>query len=335
MAMVEFSVVISVHNKEPHVERAIRSVFAQSYAPREIVVVDDASTDRSPEIIRDLADDRCKVVRRATAGPGGYRARNRGVRESASHWVAFLDADDEWKPHHLQSLNGAVEGASDSVGCVFAGHVNYFGPRDLGMAAEVVCRPVSKLEQLDFARFVSLWLDMKRCPINASGVAVKRSVLLELGGFPEDRCVRGGDKDLWLRTCAAVDAIAVPEVTSVYYRDSVNMVSDQTSMNRLPCLCHSIAEMLADAEPRQRRLLQRLHNREVLEYAYYTWRKGPIDRLQFREYFVGRGPVGYVLLLAMMAVPGTRLTALRSWLRQVRTMLARARSAASSGSSDA
>ena len=322
--MVEFSVVISVFNKEPHVARAIRSVLAQTHRPREVVVVDDASTDQSVRVIQDLAGDGVKLIRQPAAGPAGYEARNRGTHEATSDWIAFLDADDAWEPHHLRTLSDALDHAPATVGCVFAGHVSYFGSRNDRRPEKIAFLPVARTEQIDFARLLGLWLALKRCPINASGIAVKRNVLLEVGGFPAGRCLRGGDKDLWLRICAATDAIAVSAITSVYYRDAVNMVSKTTSMNRMPCLCHTIARLLARREPHCHELLQRLHNREVLNYAFRTWRREAFDGSQFRTFYPARDPIGFVLLLAMKTVPGSRLQTLRSVIRRLRAALAQA-----------
>ena len=323
--MVEFTVVIPVYNKEPHVARAMTSVLAQTHPASEILVIDDASTDRSIEIINSIVGDRVKLLTRDTPGPGGYSARNLGIKEATSAWVAFLDADDAWKPDHLATLGAALDQASDAVGCVFGGNVVSSGGSDDAMSASVTRMPVRETTQLDFDDFLRLWLDFQRSPIHTSGVAIKRSVLLDVGGFPEGRCERGGDKDLWLRVCASTEAIAIAKVTSIYYRDSINMVTRQISQNRAHCMCYSLEKLQAESSADRRRLLQRLYNYEIFRYAVLSWRKGNLDRSQFRQYYAMRDPIGFLMLQGMKVIPERRFRVFRPLLRRIRGLGARSR----------
>ena len=99
---VEFSVVIPLYNKAPYVEAALRSALADGNCVREVIVVDDGSTDDSAERVESLADPRVRLVRQANAGVS--RARNRGVELARFEWVAFLDADDFWLPDYIPAL---------------------------------------------------------------------------------------------------------------------------------------------------------------------------------------------------------------------------------------
>jgi len=320
--MVEFSVVIPVYNKEPHVARALQSVFAQSFPAKEVLVIDDASTDRSIAVVKEVGGDRIRLLRRDAPGAGGYHARNLGIREATAQWIAFLDADDEWRPDHLAALCAGLEGAPDTVGCVFAAYAAGVAPENGGPTDFIEQRAVDRRSQLDLEGFLQLWLDLGRCPVNTSGIAFKRDILLAAGGFPGDRCKRGGDKDMWLRACAMADAIALPDVTSVYYRDSVNMVTREASQNLAHCMCKSIAELRIGSNRHRRALLEQLHNHEVFRYAVLSWRKGEIDPAQFRAYFGLRDPIGFLHLQFMKLVPERAVRGLRPWLRRLRSRLA-------------
>ncbi|MEM7120929.1 MAG: glycosyltransferase family A protein [Pseudomonadota bacterium] len=316
--MIEFSVVIPVYNKEPHVARAIASVLNQSCPPREILVIDDASTDRSIEIIAEMAGDKVRMLERDTPGPGGYAARNLGIKEATSAWIAFLDADDAWKPDHLATLDATLETAPDTVGCAFVGNLVRSSSDDDAMADTVTRMPVCETTHLDFDDFLRLWLAFEDSPVHTSGTAIKRSVLLDVGGFPEGRCERGGDKDLWLRTCAATEALAIAKVTSIYYRDAINMVTRQASQNRAHCMCYSLDKLQASSSGERRKLLQKLHNFEVFRYAVLSWRKGDFDRSQFRQYYTLRDPIGFLMLQGMKVVPERRVRMFRPLLRKLR-----------------
>ena len=89
----KISVIIPLYNKEKIVERSVNSVLNQSFNDFELIIVDDGSTDKSFEIVNKIKDDRIKLIKQKNAGPSA--ARNRGVKESKTDWVLFLDSDDE------------------------------------------------------------------------------------------------------------------------------------------------------------------------------------------------------------------------------------------------
>lgn len=102
-----FSVVIPAYNREGTLERCIQSALDQSHAPREILVVDDGSTDRSAELAAAFGG----IVRVILQPNGGApSARNHGVRDAHFEWIAFLDSDDYWEPDHLKRMAQAIVG---------------------------------------------------------------------------------------------------------------------------------------------------------------------------------------------------------------------------------
>ena len=93
------SVIIPAYNSEDFIRRAIDSVLAQTRPAAEIIVVDDGSTDNTREIVQSYGPP-VQYLYQANAGPGA--ARNTGIRQARSVWIAFLDSDDEWLPEKLQ-----------------------------------------------------------------------------------------------------------------------------------------------------------------------------------------------------------------------------------------
>src|SRR5436309_855641 len=92
------SVVIPTFNSADYLVQAIQSVLAQTYQDFEILVVDDASTDHTEEAIQPFAD-RVIYLRQERGGPSV--ARNRGILQAKGELIAFLDADDLWRPNKL------------------------------------------------------------------------------------------------------------------------------------------------------------------------------------------------------------------------------------------
>jgi glycosyltransferase involved in cell wall biosynthesis len=96
------SVIIPLYNKGPYVKRAIQSVLIQSIQDFEIIVIEGGSTDDSLEVVRSFNDSRLQVIYQVEKGVSA--ARNEGVQVVQSDFIAFLDADDEWMPHFMETI---------------------------------------------------------------------------------------------------------------------------------------------------------------------------------------------------------------------------------------
>ncbi|MBK8993570.1 MAG: glycosyltransferase family 2 protein, partial [Gammaproteobacteria bacterium] len=93
------SVVIPAYNAAAFIERAVDSVLTQSYRSREVLVVNDGSTDRTGEVLARYGSA-IRVIDQPNGGLSS--ARNRGIREARGEFVALLDADDRWLPEKLE-----------------------------------------------------------------------------------------------------------------------------------------------------------------------------------------------------------------------------------------
>ena len=311
--MTSFAVVIPLYNKGPHIARALDSVLRQTRLPEEIIVVDDNSTDDGVAIVSGYQDPRIRVFRRTMPGPGGYAARNLAINEAKSEWIAFLDADDAWSPDHLAAVAGTIaesEGVEDQdravsapLTCVFSGYeiVEPSGARRLDRFSRA--RGRGKLQIMDFATVLDTWLELGDCPIWTSASAFRRTHLIEAGLFPAERCVRGGDKDLWLRVAALGRIAACPAVSAIYYRDAINMVTRTQSTNARHCMCETIVAMIERHRDRMPQLLKRLFNREVFNYSIYATRNSDIDRSIWRGFYGREDPLKLVILV-LLSVPG-------------------------------
>jgi hypothetical protein len=189
----QVSVVIPAHNAAVHISAALRSVFAQTFSNFEVILVNDGSSDT--EILEQILQPylpRIRYIRQQNRGPSA--ARNAGIREARGKYVAFLDSDDLWLPHHLAKQMEILQ-TNVALGLIYANAIQFQRSKPVGIAFETV--PQFGEPTLDT-------LLTERCTVNTSSAVVLRDALLQSGLFDEtmNRCE---DFDLWLRlSCAGI-----------------------------------------------------------------------------------------------------------------------------------
>lgn len=171
--MPKVSVVIPLYQTERYILEAIRSVQDQTFRDHEIIVVDDGSSDRGPEIVKRLQDRRLRVVHQENRGLAG--ARNTGVREARGEYIALLDADDLWLPEKLEKLVARLD-ADPRVGVAFSSSAFI---DDDGRAVGLIQKPANRL--IDAAHVFC------RNPVgNGSAPVIRRATLDDIA-FHDER----------------------------------------------------------------------------------------------------------------------------------------------------
>jgi len=162
---------------------AVESVRAQTYSHYEIIIVDDGSTDQTPDLFYSAYPD-IKYIYQNNQGPSA--ARNRGVRSALGEWIAFLDSDDLWKPDKLEKQMNALDHHPRYA-------ITYTGEEWLRNGKTVVQRTYQAKH--------SGWIYAKcleRCIVGASTMMIHRSIWESVGGMDES-IPAAEDYDLWLR----------------------------------------------------------------------------------------------------------------------------------------
>jgi glycosyltransferase involved in cell wall biosynthesis len=176
--MALFSVVIPLYNKEQTIERAVRSVLNQTVQDFEIIIVNDGSTDGGPQVVKGIGDARIRLIHQENQGVSA--ARNRGITEARSDLIAFLDADDEWKPAFLDKVVRLVYDFPEAA--VFA--TRYFYCEGRGLVRESWVRGVPSCPWEGIVEDYFGVAARSDPPICSSAVAVKKESLRAVGGFP-------------------------------------------------------------------------------------------------------------------------------------------------------
>lgn len=194
--MSRVSVIIPAFNAQRFLRQAIDSVLAQTYRDFEVLVVDDGSTDGTAAIAESYGEP-VRVIRQPNAGPSA--ARNRGIRESSSELIAFLDSDDLWLPEKLAEQVPLFDSGSGllPVGLVYcqAERVDASGQP---LPTTLAPKPVGRVLE-DF-------LVRNHCPTSAA--VVRRECFERCGYLPEDM-VWAEDWALWLRLAHCYEFAAV------------------------------------------------------------------------------------------------------------------------------
>lgn len=209
--MPSVSVVIPLYNKAPYIARAIDSVLAQTVQDFEIVVVDDGSTDNGGEIVASYKDPRIRLIRQENKGVSA--ARNRGIEEAQTDFLAFLDADDEWETDHLEVLL-RLKRSFPEAGAYTTAYF-YVYPGEKIVPAKFKAIPASPWEGILSDYFKAAALGDP--PATSSTIATKKTILKELGGF-NVFLKRGEDLDLWARLALREDIAFSWEGICLYFK---------------------------------------------------------------------------------------------------------------------
>lgn len=170
-----FSVVIPCYNAEQWLDHTLQSIAQQTLPPQEVIVVDDGSTDRSLERLQ-ASPVPLTILHTQNVGPAA--ARNAGIAQATAEWIAFLDADDWWKPDHLERIHKLMANSNDVVFLAAAEHYSINVNRVVSMSDSPFTEPTNNLDHM---KYFSLY--QTHGLLELSSMAVRSSRLREVGGF--------------------------------------------------------------------------------------------------------------------------------------------------------
>jgi glycosyltransferase involved in cell wall biosynthesis len=186
MSAPRVSAVVPVYNGAATIERALASILAQDFHDAEVIVVDDGSTDRTPEILRSYGD-RIRVLRQEDRSSPA--ARNTGVAASRAEYIAFLDADDVWLPGRLAKTVAALDREPDAV-FAYSDAVPV-DDRDQPVSSRYVPPEKAHAPSQEELLADAWW------PILMTTTLVRRDAYLTAGGFREEFKGSRGFADTW------------------------------------------------------------------------------------------------------------------------------------------
>ncbi len=301
------SVVIPTYNQAEFLKAAIRSVLAQTFQDFEIIVIDNYSTDGTSHVIRQIGDQRIRLISHRNNGIIAS-SRNRGILASQGQYVAFLDSDDLWYPRKLEKA-AEVFRENPEIGVIC--HNEYF-VRD----GKVVKRSKYGVPRR-VGDHISEYLLFRGNRLSTSATVVKRSKLLEVGLFSEDPAfVTVEDYDLWIKLAKVARFLFLPEVFGEFRlhaaSESANL--ERHCQNELNLLRAYFSRFEPALDSRVHRLIKRRYAATYYGAARGYYKSGQFGK-SFESYIkaVGTYPFfwksyfGLGLLISRLALNSARV----------------------------
>lgn len=237
--MPDVSVVVPTRNRSHLLNLALVSALRQRGVDLEIIVVDDASTDDTVEMVSSLADRGVRLLRQSSCS-GVSATRNRGIGEASGEWIAFLDDDDLWGPEKLTLQLEAATRAGRTW--VYAGDVN----------VDESLRVLSGAPPPTPEEIMQALPRYNPVPTGASNVMVRADALAQVGTFdPELR--RTEDWDLWIRLARTGPPAFVPRPLVAYRFHMANIVAETAAIVEEPDVLAARYGIPVDRAAMQRR----------------------------------------------------------------------------------
>jgi glycosyltransferase involved in cell wall biosynthesis len=195
-----FSIIVPAYNRAHFLPAVIKSVLGQTRLDWELIIVDDASTDNTGEVIASFTDNRIIYLRNERNCERGF-SRNRGISESSGKYICFLDSDDEFLENHLEVLYKNIADNGEAVALFFTKSYQRFGDQPMEK------RYFEPIEKHNIFKYILTHTFNHNC------VAVHRAIFDEFRYDPEIPGLE--DLDLWLHIALKYPVISINEYTNV------------------------------------------------------------------------------------------------------------------------
>ncbi|MFI4963331.1 MAG: glycosyltransferase family 2 protein [Legionellales bacterium] len=235
--MEEISVVIPLYNKAPYIDRSLNSVLSQTFLPKEIIVVDDGSTDGGEDIVKNYNHPLIRLISKKNEGVSA--TRNRGVLEATGSLIAFLDADDCWQPRFLEVIHNLRQQFPQAG--IYATNFELVRPNGEIKKYTWNCLPPDSQAVL-ISQYIEV---LAHLPMHMSATAMPKHILQEIGGFNQDEYLYE-DVDLVLRIGLRYPIAWSSEPLARYHQDALNRALGTRLWVREPAVSVTIRQAIAD-----------------------------------------------------------------------------------------
>jgi len=200
-----FSIILPTFNRAHLLDTTIGSVLKQTFDDWELIVIDDGSKDNTKEVVERIGDKRIRYIFQENAER--CVARNNGIRNAKGEFICFIDSDDQYLPHHLETLYKSIHENNKKIGFYVTNVIRLHN----GVQTKVPFDDASK-----YINAVCFVLMAKESIILAR-VSIHRDIL-KLEKFDEVRNITiGEDMDLYVRILSKFPLFQINHHTVIYY----------------------------------------------------------------------------------------------------------------------
>lgn len=245
------SVIIPLYNKELSIVNTVNSVLHQTYTQFELLIIDDGSTDHSLEYVKNISDNRIKIVEKRNGGVSS--ARNLGIRNARFNYLAFLDGDDLWSPFHLDELIKLIQ-HNRSIKFYATG----FTKDKKVFLTDNITEPVNSITE--FYKEESYTDTI----LSSSSFAFHKELLDKLTYYYDEKLKYGEDVDFWYRILREESLVYSRRIT-VYY----NIEGENRSNYVLPLHFRFHNFIFENKSDTEKKYLGKLVALVIIDYLFY------------------------------------------------------------------
>jgi glycosyltransferase involved in cell wall biosynthesis len=229
MALPVVSICIPAYKAGAFIGETLASIRAQTFSEWEVVVVEDGSHDNTEDIVRAFAETVAQPVgfQRHTANQGLPATRNTAIAGSRGQWIALIDSDDLWTPHHLE--HAVAHARKTGADLVHTGVIMF--DSDTGKDLELRVPSAASIAALPLSLFRGDY------PIQPSSTLIRRDTLNKAGGF-DPKCRYVEDRELWCRLARAGARISYVDALTCRYRQHAGAMTKNA-----PAMAVGVAEV--------------------------------------------------------------------------------------------
>lgn len=265
--MAFFTVVIPLFNKSNYISNTLESVLAQTFQDFEVLIVEDCSTDTSLEIVSAILSDKIRIIQHEQ-NKGLSASRNTGIKNAAAQYIAFLDADDVWKPNYLETIYTLIQKFPECK--LFATNYEEIYPNQLSLI------PTTKLKNQGKETVIKDFFEsnLSQHIYCCCSLCVDKSVF-ETIGYYDEKITYGEDVDFNIRANNVFQLAYTTDVLVSYILYTENQITN-THLKNKTLTNFDAYESLGIAKPSLKKYLD--FNRYIM--AKYYKMEGNFDAYQ-------------------------------------------------------
>ena len=234
-------------------------------------------------------------MHREEPGPGGYAARNLGIREAKADWVTFLDADDEWYPEHLKKTFDVINKFPNLSVFTSARYVNKNGKTELDSFSKSIIHKYQKFTLEDYLRNILIG----RRPLHPNSICIRKNKLSYIQLFPTKRTQRSGDLYAWIKLLTEMkEFVWSPHISALVNKDTIGV--SRSSTPSIQIFKDLVSETDAQLTSNEKILIKKNANR-LIKTAWFENKKSGNNLQRLYTHLYWKDDITFCLVFTLLS----------------------------------